>query len=388
MVNTCVLYGATSWASVNILILLVSLMLVAAAYSLSTIFPAMTRERIKAAARTELTEVFIGAIILVVLAGMALTACSVSTSMSNTITQTTAHATYTTPFQFAEYYVGNLSTNTGLNLLTTIYSTSVSYAIEAQVLDSLGEFFQTGINKVISTLWYTFISGTVSGSSLFTVSVAVISHLSILFSLLSSTYVDIIAPLVTVAIGLLFVQFLTLPILQYTAFSIVLPTALALRSMAFLGRSLRQASNAVLAIAIAAYIIYPLMISFNGYAISWIFSAKNPSYQYVQSTYIVPNIPTSSYFSLPASTYNGIFGTAFSTLAPFVTSAFSQSGLIISPTQIISQARTIINETAQLIFSAVVLVIIDVAVTIGFALGLTRALNSGVEGESSFWSGI
>lgn len=386
MVNTCILYGVTSWAGVNILILLLSLMLVAVAWSLSTIFPAITQEKIKAAARTELTEVFIGAIILVILAGSALTACSVSTSMSNTITLKSSGVTYTTPFQYAEYYVGNLSTNTGLNLLTTIYSTSVSYSIEAQVLESLGEIFQTGVNKIAKSLFYTLI-GKVAGTSLLTISIALISHLSILFNILSSTYIDVIAPLVTVAIGLLFIQFITLPILQYTAFSIVLPTALALRSFAFLGRNLRQASNAVLAIAIAAYIIYPLMVAFNSYAIAWIFSPANPSYQYVKLTYMVPNIPISTYFSSAPNT--NVFSTAFQTLYPFVTSAFSQSGgIIIWPTTIMLQAQTIINETAQLLFSAIVLVIIDIAVTIGFALGLTRALNSGIEGDSSFWSGI
>lgn len=379
--NTCVLYGATSWAGISILVIVLSLLIVGAVFMLSGIFSNSTRAKIRQAAKSELTEAFISAVILVILAGAALGACSISTSIGNSLHVTTTTAN---PFQYSEYYIGNLSTNTGLNLLTTIYSISVSYAIEAQVLQSLGTLFNTNVNTIYKQISSLFLGNAAKAVGL-SIGIAAVSHSSILFSLLSSTYVDIIAPLVTIAIGLLFIQFIMLPFFQYTAFAVILPVAIAMRSLAFMGTNLRAASNTVLAVAIAAYIIYPLMIAFNSYAIAWIFSGANPSFQYVHTTYVVPNIPVSNYFkSVPSS---GIFGSAFNIMVPFVTSAFSQSGgFIINPFTVASQGQMIVNETAQFIFTSVIMIVIDLAVTIGFAAGLTKALNSGIEGAGSFWA--
>jgi hypothetical protein len=383
--NTCILYGATSWAGISLLVILVSLMIVAVVYQFSGIFPNSTRAKIREASRSELTQAFLSVVIIVILAGVATTACSISTSVANSL-----HATSTTtnPFQYAEYYIGNLSTNTGLNLLTTIYSTSVSYSIEAQVLDSIGSLATANIKTFAGPIGRLFY-GAGTASKIVSFTIGKLSQLSTVFSLLSSTYLDVIAPLVTLAVGLLLIQFILLPIFQYTAFSVILPVAIGMRSLAFLGTNLRAAANAVLVIAIAAYIIYPLMIAFNGYAIGWIFSSANPSYQYVHTTYVVPNIPASNFFKLNATAYNGTFGTAFRLMGPFITSAFAQSGgFIINPYTIMTQAQMIINETAQFLFTAVIMIVIDLAVVIGFAVGLTKALNSGIEGGGSFWDGI
>ena len=99
--------------------------------------------------------------------------------------------------------------------------------------------------------------------------------------IMTNLYIDLFSSVLLVMIGMLFVQWLSLPIIQAVAFTLMLPFALILRSIAFAssgGQGLRETANAILAIAIALYLIYPLMIMFNSYAISYIFSPANPLY--------------------------------------------------------------------------------------------------------------
>lgn len=395
-IATCALYGATTyannWIGINIMILLISFIIVAVVYMISNIMPAITREKMVSAARSEVTQVIISAVILAILLGAVMTACNISASVSKNLIPSQYSAM--NPFQYASYYVGNLSLNTGLNLLTNLYSTSVSYAVEAQVLQSIGSLFNSAFSGTFGIL-KTIFSAPASG--IFSIGIGAAVQLGSIFSTLSTVYL-FLSSFVTLAIGLLFIQFLAIPILQYTAFTIILPVALAMRSLSFLGTSLKAASNALLAFAIAAYIIFPLTIAFNGYAISWIFSAQNPSYQYLHSTYIVPGIKANTYFTtnptssqpsaLTSAASAAFSSTAWTQLFGIVSSSFSSTGVIIGPGTVAAQARVLITEIAQFLFASVVLMVVDLAITIGFASGLAKALNSGVEGAGSFWSGV
>ncbi len=399
VVTTCALYGATTYANsfigINVMVLLISFIIVAAVYLISNLFPALTRQKVVSATRSEITQIIISALILAILIGAALTACNISTTLSKSIVPSAFNGM--DPFQYADYYVGNLSLNTGLNLLTNLYSTSVSYAIEAQVLTSIGALFNTAFSSTFGILKNILSGSTSASAGIFSIGIGAAVQLGSIFSTLSTVYLAL-SSFVTLSIGLLFIQFLIIPLLQFTAFTIILPVALAMRSFSFLGTPLKNASNAMLAFAIAAYIIFPLTIAFNGYAISWIFSAQNPSYQYLQSTYLVPGIKASTYFTTnptsnqPTQLTDAISAAfssaAFTKLITLVTSSFSNTGIIFSPQTIAAQARVLITEIAQFIFAAVVLLLIDLAITIGFASGLAKALNSGVEGAGSFWSGV
>ncbi len=379
MANTCILYGATSWIVINLIIILIAMLLSGVAFSISTLLSANMRERIRGAARSELTQALLSAVIIVALVGTATTACSLSSSMSKGLTHTSMD-----PFQYSEYYVGNLSVNTGLNMLTNAYSTSVSYAIEGQVLGNIGDLFNTKFTGAFGIM-RDILGGEAVFGNLIKLSFAGLVQLSLLFNALSGFYIEIIVPMMTVAVGMLFLQFLLLPLLQYTAFTVVLPVAIAMRSLSFLGNNLRVAANSVLAIAIAAYIIYPLMLSMNGWAIAWIFSSANPSYQYVQSTYVVPNIPLNTYFtSVPSTAYSGPILGGIKSLAPLLMGSFASTGIIL-PWQVVSQAQFIVNELARFLFESIVMIVIDIAVTIGFAASLAKALNRGIEGAGSFW---
>ena len=386
MINTCALYGGSTyvnnWITVSVLVVLLSLLGVAIAYTISNFLSNQTREKIKGAARSEITQAFLSIVIIAILLGTAAAACNITSSLSNTYT-----GTKMSPFTYATYYVGNLSTNTGLKLLTSLYSTSVTYSVEATVLNSLGGLFrgQSGFGGLIKKIFAFSTIVNVAPSP-------TIQSLGDIFNSLSGMYLTIFAPLVTVAIGLLFIQFITLPLLQYTAFTVILPVALIMRSLAFMGNSIRSASNAVLAIAIAAYIIYPLMIAFNSYAIAWIFSAQNPSYQYLTATYKSIPITGSTFFnqSLPAAT--GFFGNGWKVVFPylnkFVSGQYSITSVLSLPFQVITQMQIYVVQIARFLFASIIMVLIDLSVTIGFATGLTKALNAGIEGAGNFWGGI
>ncbi len=374
MVNTCILYGATNWIGISLLVLLISVLVIAVVYQFSGLFPDRTRAKLKSAARSELTQMFISALIIGILAGAATTACTLSSTISTNLTGKSM-----SPFAYAEYYIGGLSTNTGLSLLTNLYSISVSYAVEAQIMTNVGSLMNTFFSKVIGLI----LSATASkyyGS----LTVIDFTSLGALFQTLSVLYLDVFAPIITIAVGLLFVQFLLLPVFQYTAFSIILPVAITMRSLSFLGHNLRSAANMTLAIAIGAYIVYPLMISFNAYAISWIFSSSNPSYQYLQSTYVIPNIPTTQYFNMLSP--SSVLGSTSTTLFDSVWSVlFTSTNILTNPLMLVSQAQMLVNQMAQFIFASIVMIVIDLAVTLGFVVGLAKALNSGIEGAGSFW---
>ena len=69
-------------------------------------------------------------------------------------------------------------------------------------------------------------------------------------------------------------------------------------------------------------------------------------------------------------------------------SAFSTSSFLnyFDIFNIAQQTEQLVINLSELVFQGVVLFAINVAITIGFAMGLTRALNAGVEGAGSFWS--
>jgi heme/copper-type cytochrome/quinol oxidase subunit 2 len=392
MVATCALYGGStyvnSWLGINVLVILIAFLAIAVVYSLSTIFSERMKSKVRDAARSELTQAVISAVILAILLGFVLTVCNISVA----VTQPLLPAKYggLNPFQYADYYIGNLSLNTGLNLLTSLYGTSVQYAVEAQVLQTLGAIFNSGLSGAFSTL-FNIIKGNFNVLGVFSIAIAAGVHLSVIFTYLSDLYLSV-SVLVTLAIGILFVQFLLLPVMQYAAFAIVLPIALAMRSLAFMGNSLRRAANSILALAIIMYMVYPLTIAFNGYAIAWIFSAQNPSSQYLHSTYIVPTIAPNPFFSstgaltTPNPSGFAIFGNFNDKVASLIGPVFKN--FIITPSAIMAQLQLTIDQVAQFLFAAVFLMVIDLAIVMGFAIGLTKALNGGVEGADSFWSGI
>ena len=396
VINTCALYGtpgyANSWIGVNLLVVLVSLAIVAVVYSVGRFLPDRTRGRITEATKSEITQALISLIIIAVLIGSAQVACTTSASvgsrMLSSIPGVSASQASLDPFQYADTYIGNLAMHTGLNLLTTIYATDIGYSIEGAIYASVGALFSPDTDAL---------TGTFSVSTLLRIEVGPSEGVDFgnVLRILSDTYLGIFATTTTLIVGALFLQYLLLPVLQYSAFTVLLPVALAMRSLSFTGSGLRNTSNAVIAIAIAAYIIYPLMVLFDSYVMYWVFSPTcpplatpcNPSLVYLNVAYSSETLPLNSFFSQPIQTPEGDLQTSVKLISSSLTSI---GGLktMFDPFAVVSQIEQIVNQMAELAFQGIVLFAINAAVTIGFAMGLTKALNAGIEGAGSFWSNL
>lgn len=303
------------------------------------------------------------AIIIIILIGSAQLVCNLSISYGASLGQST------TPFYFADNYIGNLATVQGIALLTSIYTHAVAYQVESFTVTAILNSTATTLGGIIGSL----LSGSGQTSSTGLVSATVVlpaidTAVGGLFTSLATMYIAVFAPLVTLAVGMLFVQYILLTIMQYTAFTVILPAAIFMRSLAFTGTNLRKSANAILALAIAMYLVYPLMIGFDGKLMAYANTqAGMPPLQ---------NINVNSFFTSGSSSLNEA-GLVSLSLPDFAT-----------PYDIVQLAESFINLIAQFLFQSIVLFAINFAVTMGFATGLARALDSGVEGAGSFWNAI
>ncbi len=416
-INTCALWGTTSyvnsWLSINILVIIISLLAIAVAYSMSSFMPANTRSKMRGFVRFEMIQMIVSILIIGALLAFSAGACKVST----TISQSLSHQTMS-PFQYADYYVGAVSLGTGLTLLSNIYSTSISYAVEAAVIKTLPSAYvrlygryndQSVFNNPIIK-WFTqkndgipsavpFLGGLCDGSNWCDYERLPSLDFSQLYSLFSAIYLDVYSPIIIIALGMLFIQFLALPIMQYTAFTVVLPVAIAMRSIAFFGTSLGDASNALIAIAIALYIIYPMTVAFDSYAIGYVFSSSNPSAQYIGGAFTVNTLTPASFFQphctvaqqkandpacQPASTGAGIVWSQATLVFGSVFDPASFS-FWVPGFGLISSIHLYTDDMAQFIFQSILLFALNISITVGLAVSIHRALKSGLGEAGRFW---
>jgi hypothetical protein len=396
VLNTCALYGASNyangWIGINLLIVLMSMMIVSAVYAISRFLPGHTRGRITEMTRSEITQSLISVLIIAILIGSAQVACDATATIGKTVLSSIqpalpASQTSMSPFAYADYYVGHLALQNGISVLTSIYAQSITYAIQANIYGAVGGLLSS---LPVGNLLTTGIASSVLQSdgtpiNYLTIQILMPLNFNIVLRILSDAYLALYAPFATMTIGALFVQYLAIPLMQYTAFVVVLPVALAMRSISFSGNTLRNTSNAVLAIAIAAYIIYPLTVLFDSYVVYWMWSAAlNPSAQYLTLAYNLNSLDISNFYSQNPTTVQSV--------STFVASALQNTGSnvwsLIDPSGIINESKSTIDALAELMFQGIVLFAMDLAITIGFAIGLSKALNAGIEGAGSFWSNL
>lgn len=398
--NTCALYGVTnytnSYLNINVLLILTILLISGMAYAISNILSGDTREKIKGIVRFEILQSIISAFIIAILLGSSLVACNVSAQVSQSLTNTQMN-----PFQYSAYYIGTISLNQGLSLLTQVYATSVTYSIYATVISSIPTSFSVlpnslNLPKIFSSSWMSFtgLSGLKLANGYISISPKISQDASYMFSTISGMFFDVFSPLIIIPTSLLFIQFLLIPIIQYTAFVIVIPIAIAMRSLAFASNNLRDTSNSLIAIAVALYIIYPMMIAFNSYAIGWIFSASNPSYIYAQSAFTQNKISVLPFFS--QTPQPGGFGDILSAMSSFFTQTSGITAGSYVPSVFIGFGpasfldvpmvlKYYIDTIARFAFTSLMMFVLDFAVTIGFAIGLYNALKSTLGSAGGFW---
>jgi hypothetical protein len=387
-VNTCAIFGGStyvnSWLPINLLILMVAFLIVAFVYTLSRMMTASVRGRISSVARYEIVQILISALIIVVVLGMATGACSISASFSQHFSGTTQD-----PFSFAEYNISTLAFHTGLGLYSSMFSTSMSYQAAAAIQSDLSSY---ALSTILTGIGFSPCAAI--NNPYFQCEFGLSANGPSLFNAISDLYLDVFTPLIMLSVGILFIQFLSLPFFEYMAFTVVLPVSLALRSLPFTGGGLKNVSNMLLAIAIAFYIIYPMMVAFNVWAVHWIYSTNNPLYPYLNSslgTNAIPSQPPNFLKTLPTGSQT-YFGLVQPTIWSVVNSTYFTNLKNLIPVVNIfnaeTQIRITVNAISKYFFQTVVLFGIDVAFTVAFAASLARALNGGIEPAVSFWSGI
>lgn len=393
-------------------------------YLLSRILPTHVRAMLTGVTKIEITQVFISVFILVILFGTTTYLCSAVTSISQSVAQpipivpsvnstvpfpaletpnVTTAAETGDPFAFAESYTGNYAFNIGPNLAIQTYAYSYSFAILSAIWTQAGSL----ISSIVGD--FNPVNNAALGPFQVNVSFPVGIDLGVAYGILSALFLDVLSPLIILGIGIMLLQYLFLVISQATAFVLILPVALVMRSIAFSGANLRPAANSLLAIAIALYIIYPLMIVFNSYVLHWMFTpcnaatqlnplSCNPSALYLQYTYDHDNLEgvlgnqctatSFSIFGLPIAVPSCGSALGYLESLPGVLANTFSAIVFYTGDETILGIQYILLEISEFMFIVIVMFAIDITVTLGFAMGLTRALNGGIEGAASFWSNI
>lgn len=393
ILNACALYGPStyvnSWLPVNFLVLLISLLAIAVVYSISRLLPSATSSKFISMLKGELIITIVSAIIIVALVAATGITCQITSGFSSASPD---------PISFAEGYIIGLVGNGGIGLLTNIYAQHFATAIVSGLYSRFAEFFGA------------FLPTSATIGAKFSISFPLGYDLGIAYGILSGVYLDVMAPIVMVATALMYIQYLLLVIIQASAFTIILPVALIMRALPFGGANLRNASNAMLAIAIAGYLVFPLTIAFDNYAINWTFTqcsptstpgSCNPSAVYADSllcmTGTAGTISNSCHIGPIVSNGQleipGLSQTFFGipTIDPLQVLEGGVSSSFISelyPQAAVDSMDATIGQTAVFMFATFMMSTLNFAITLSFAIGLAKVLSSGIEGAGSFWSGM
>ncbi len=369
------------WIQINLLVILLSFSVSAMLYSLSGFFPTSMREKMKGAAKYESFQGIISIFIIIVLMAFSSVTCQIGQTLVASSTQIT-QTSYQNPIQYSEHYIGNLMFTKGLGLFTQIYSESVLMAISANTADVVEEALS---ELVIGPMGLSFSPGMVQ----------------VLYGF-SGAMGSSFLPLIVVAFGVLFIIYLILPIIASLALTVIVPLSIVMRSIPYAGPKLRESSDTFLALAVGFYFILPLTLLMNSYIIAWIYCTPSSAFcnPYVQYTaqYQLSNIPTSALFDQNSQVTAplGQLGVLKLSSSFFSSSVANQGGffsVIGDILQIMFAMPSVIMQyglkTAEYVFEAVFLIGLDLAITLAFAQGLTKGLNSTgrMIGVGPFWGG-
>jgi len=363
--NTCAFAGggvnANNWIGINMLVVLLFFTIAALIYALSNLLPPSPREKLKATSKFEIVQMLLSIFIIIILVGFASLSCNFTNSIAGM-----------DPFEAAQIYIGKLLFVDGINLATHIYSTSIEFMIGSELFNIIGSpikipLVQSDVLKLTASLSPSF------GNIYNTYAVIVVSYNLLLI----------------LTFGMLFFNFLMLFIVKATMLTVVLPVAIAMRTLSFLGPRLRESANSFLALAIAFYFIYPLTFVMDSYIVNWTYctgaqSACNPYYSSYPLKYMASSIPASSLFATNPN-YN-LFGHEFILPFNFYSSALSGipfQDILLAPASV----GIIAQQVSDFLFQGIFLMALNLSITVAFAISLTRALNAGFGLRSeSIWS--
>lgn len=370
------------WIGICVLVVTISMMISAVMYGVSGLLPGTQREKLKGVVKYEYIQALFSLILITALFSMSVAACNIGAAL------TQGASGYQDPFQFAGSYIGNLMFAKGIALVGGLFSAGTSLVIDAAFanyfVSAIGNFFPSGSIP-------TYTSGTLSASAGVHIEITGTDEPSeIIYEY--SYILPFLEGLVVVTFGLLFAAFVSLPIIEGLALTLVIPVAIIMRSLAFSGPRLRDVSNTFIAMAIAFYFVFPLTIAMNYYVVNWMYclngSSCNPYVAYLgPGGYLLNTLPINQLLANPNNiNVNGVpsIGGISLPLNFFGADLFAGNngllGIIGNVVNGLENMPRLINgyvlETAQYLFQGIFLIAIDVAITVGFAVGLNRGLNS------------
>ncbi|MGC8547543.1 MAG: hypothetical protein ACP5MC_00885 [Candidatus Micrarchaeia archaeon] len=368
-------YGGTiagAWLQVNMLLVIAIITITGVIYALSNLFPTRSGERLRMIARYEIFEVLVSIIIIVVI-------MLLSDSMCNFGAAIAQQSNYPGVFETDELYIGKLLFEKGTSIVSELYTTAIQYAIAEEIVS----YVASNVFNSISS----FLNGVLPVTIVPTLS----ADFSTIYLSYAGLFTGIYAMIVLSVFGVLFAIFLTLPIIQAVALTVVLPVAIAMRTLAFTGPRLRETSNAFIALAIGMFFVFPTMLTLNTYIMGCLEGTTScqltPQEQAYISTTSLPS-QVSSIFSAQtaqeaALTLSSSFFNAINTYGA-APGFLGILGLIVDAPGVAMNYANIIAEYA---FEGIVLIALDILVTVAFIAGINRGLNaiSGAFGTEPFW---
>ncbi len=376
-----------NWIGITALVLLAMMSIGALIYAFATILPNPLRDKLKRMVHVEYSEGAFSLLLLVCLISLAYAACSVGASLSN------VGGNYQNIFQSDNYYIGTLLFSTGTKITSELISQGILLSIDANMVN----FVLYSISKSINTGGF---KGTVSGHPL-AVSINYSGSLSNVYASYSNTYA-VYSGFIVITFGALFILYFLFPIISTLGLGLIIPIAIVMRTISFVGPKLREASNAFIALGVALYFVLPLAVAANQSIVNWVYCSGattttcNPYIVYL-GPYKLNNIPTASFLNKNTTPFGNIGGVSLSIPASFFGATVSGSGSFVSFLQNLAEGLVLLpnqvnNYTAQVaqyVFEGIVLIALDFAITMGFAQGLYKGLNAipGIlGGGQAFWS--
>ncbi|MDE1845681.1 MAG: hypothetical protein KGH53_00130 [Candidatus Micrarchaeota archaeon] len=373
--STCAFGGinANDWVGICAAIIMTSLIVASFVYLVSGFLPRKEGDKIKGYVRFEYVQAGLSALLVMVLILIASATCNIGASLTTPSQD---------PFSFSQHYVGSLLFEKGIGLETSMYSTSIQFAVWSGVLGG-------GIDQLYSYFPKLTRETTIGG---FEVTLKPPSDFASLYENYAAVIVDFFIPILIVSFAMLLIQFVTLPVISAVSLTVVIPVALIMRSLSFSGPRLREAANSFIAIAIAFYFIYPMTFIMDQGIVNWLYCTQDPSstcignpYPQFIAKYTLNNVQQSSLFATPTASTGflpfSFYQTAITQLGCSV--IYCNSGNAFSnPFTLILYAPSIVIDLAQqlsqYLFEATVLIALNIAITIGLAYGLWKGLTGGL----------
>ncbi len=376
------------WVSINLIVILLSITIAAMVYMVSKFMPGQRREKLTGLANYEILQVFFSAVLIVVLIGLAFSACQAGSLL-------VGYPSYTDLFSAVNAYIANLLFINGLNFVTKIYTVSIQY----NIIGNLAFFLlNQGLDLLQGLKQLSALSGVIT--------LSFSNNIDSFFIAYSGLYTATYGTLIAISFGGLFILLLTLPIIKAGALAVVLPVTIIFRSLAFAGPGLRKVANTLLAMAIGLYFVLPLTIAFDSYvasclniglSISQVACTSYPFTSYLSGYSVNALSPSLFTVSCPPPPVKCVansqnipsFAGALTLPTTFystaVTSNLDQFLTIMYDAPIV--AADYGKTVAAYLFVSIVLVAIDMAITIGLIAGLAKGLDafSNLFSPGSFW---